>query len=183
MIKKPKSNMILWLTFLLAVVVFFALHEGLHALMATIYGEYDAFHVRPIGLEVTFRTPVDERSGIRWAFISGISNLATLLLGYVLLLFGRRVARSPGVFLKASIYYLTLISLLFDALNLSIGPFIYGGDANGIAVGLGINRYLVQIFFFLILLANRELVAHKLLPDYGVKTAHPLLRPWIRLAS
>jgi hypothetical protein len=172
-----------WLAFLLAVVVFFTVHEGLHALTAAVYGEYEAFHVRPIGLEVTFRTPVDERSGIRWAFISGTSNLATLMLGYVLLAFGRRVARSRSVFLKASIYYLTLLGLLLDALNLSIGPFIYGGDANGIAVGLGISRYLIQAIFFLILLSNRELVAQKLLPMYEVKTDHPLLRPWVQLTT
>ena len=169
-----------WLAFLLAVAVIFTVHEGLHALTATIYGEYDAFHVRPIGLEVTVRTPVDERSGMKWAVFSGTSNLVTLMLGYLLLAFGRRVARSHSVFLKASIYYLTLLGLLLDPLNLSIGPFIYGGDVNGIAVGLGISRYLVQTIFFLILLANRELVAQKLLPMYDVKTEHPLLRPWVR---
>jgi len=87
------------------------------------------------------------------------------------------------VFLKASIYYLTLLGLLLDPLNLSIGPFIYGGDVNGIAVGLDISRYLVQTIFFLILLANRELVAQKLLPMYDVKTEHPLLRPWVQLTS
>jgi len=152
-------------------------------LTATIYGEYEAFHVRPIGLEVTVRTPVDERSGMKWAVFSGTSNLVTLMLGYLLLAFGRRVARSHGVFLKASIYYLTLLGLLLDPLNLSIGPFIYGGDVNGIAVGLDISRYLVQTIFFLILLANRELVAQKLLPMYDVKTEHPLLRPWVQLTS
>ena len=169
-----------WLAFLLAVAVIFTVHEGLHALTATIYGEYEAFHVRPIGLEVTVRTPVDERSGMKWAVFSGTSNLVTLMLGYLLLASGRRVARSHSVFLKASIYYLTLLGLLLDPFNLSIGPFIYGGDVNGIAVGLGISRYLVQTIFFLILLANRELVAQKLLPMYDVKTEHPLLRPWVR---
>jgi hypothetical protein len=171
-----------WLAFLLAVVVFFTVHEGLHALTATIYGEYEAFHIRPLGLEVTAKTPVDERSGLKWAVFSGTSNLVTLVLGYLLLAFGRRVARSHSVFLKASIYYLTLLGLLLDPLNLSIGPFIYGGDANGIAAGLGISRYLVQTVFFLILLVNRELVAQKLLPTYGVRTRHPLLRPWLQLA-
>jgi len=170
-----------WLAFLLAVVIFSTLHEGAHALVAATYGEYEAFHVRPIGMEVTFKTPVAGRSGIKWAFISGVSNVATLALGYVLLALGRRVALSGSVFLKGSVYYLTVISLLLDPLNLSIGPFIYGGDANGIAVGLGVNRLLIQAIFFLLLLANRELVAQKLLPDYGVKTEHPLLRPWIRL--
>lgn len=172
-----------WLAFMLAVVIFFAVHEGAHALVATFYDEYEAFHVRPIGLEVIFRTPVDERAGIQWAFISGVSNVVTLLLGYILLMLSQRFNSLQSVFLRASIYYFTLIALLLDACNLSIGPFVYGGDANGIAIGLGISRYLIQVIFFLILLVNRELVAQKLLPSYNVKTEHPLLRPWIRLAN
>jgi hypothetical protein len=168
-----------WLAFALAAVIFLTIHEGAHALIAAIYGEYEAFHWS-IFPQVVFRTPNDERIGIQWAFISGTSNLATLSLGYSLLVLGTRVARSQSMFVKASIYYLTLIALLVDALNLSIGTFIYGGDANGIAVGLGISRYLVQIAFFLILLVNRELVAQKLFPQYAVKTEHPLLRPWIQ---
>lgn len=171
------------LAFLLAVAIFFTIHEGLHALIAEIYGEYEEFIVKPIGLEVIFRTPVIERTGIKWAFISGISNLATLFMGYLLLILSPNIARLQSVFLKASLYYLAVLSLLLDAFNLSVGPFIYGGDANGIAVGLSINRYLVQTIFFLIFLANREVVAQKLLPMYGVKTEHLLLRPWLKLAN
>ena len=169
-----------WLAFVLAIAVFAAIHEGTHMLVASIYGEYDAFHLRPIGLEVTFKTPVDERSGIQWAFISGASNLLTLSLGYLLLSLGERFAHSRVVLLKAGVYYLTILMLLADALNLSVGPFVYGGDANGIAVGLGVSRYVVQIIFFILLLVNRELLAHKHLPAYDVRTRHPLLRPWIQ---
>jgi hypothetical protein len=169
-----------WLAFVLAIVVFVAIHEGTHMLVATMYGEYDAFHLRPIGLEVKFKTPVDERSGIQWAFISGASNLLTLSLGYLLLSLGERFAHSRVVLLKAGVYYLTILMLLADALNLSVGPFVYGGDANGIAVGLGISRYVVQVVFFILLLVNRDLLAHKHLPAYNVRTRHPLLRPWIQ---
>jgi hypothetical protein len=171
-----------WMAFLVAVVIFFALHEGAHVLTSAIFAEYQAFHVRPLGLEVVFKTPVSERSGIQWAIISGASNLLTLFTGYAFLMLGGRFAGSRNMFIKGFICYLTLISLLFDPLNLSIGPFIYGGDANGIAVGLGISRYVVQAVFLVVLLANRELVAQRLLPMYGVKTQHLLLRPWIRVA-
>ena len=128
-----------WLAFMLAVLIFAAVHEGAHAMGAAISEELKAFHVRPFGLEVIFRTPTDERAGIQWALISGTSNVLTLLLGYSLLLLGQRGSRIKSTFFKASIFYLTLISLLFDAFNLSIGPFIFGGDVNGIAVGLGVS--------------------------------------------
>ena len=171
-----------WLAFVLVAVVLLTVHEGMHVLIAANYGEYEAIHWS-IFPQVIFRTAVEERTGIQWAFISGTSNLVTLALGYLLLVLGKRIARLENAFLKVAIYYLTLISLLIDPFNLSIGPFIYGGDAMGIAVGLGVSRYLVQAVFFLILLVNRELVAQKLLPMYGVQTNHPLFRPWIRFKN
>jgi len=105
------------------------------------------------------------------------------LLGYALLMLGQKCNRIQSAFLKASVFYLTLLSLLFDAFNLSVGPFIFGGDVNGIAVGFGVNRYLIQAFFFLVMLANRELVIRKLFPAYDVQPRHPLLKPWIQSAS
>mgnify|MGYP005845251121 FL=1 len=155
-------------------------HEGTHAFVAMLFGEYEAFHIRPVGFEVTYRTAIDERSGIQWAFISGASNLVTLLMGYLLLILGERLTRLPSVFLRASIFYLTMLSLLYDPFNLSVGPFIYGGDANGITVGLGINRYVIQAIFLVVLFVNRELVAQKLFPMYDVQVKHVLFRPLVR---
>ncbi len=171
-----------WLAFVLAALVLLIVHEGTHALMAMLYGEYDALHLRPIGVEVTYRTAVDERSGIQWAFISGASNLVTVLMGYLLLMFGERLARLHSVFLRAIIFFLTMLSLIWDPFNLSVGPFIYGGDANGIAVGLGINRYIIQAISLVVLLVNREIVAQKLFPMYDVQVKHILFRPLIRWA-
>ena len=172
-----------WLAFLLAVVILLAVHEGMHALMAVLYGEYEAFHLQPIGFEVQYRTPVEERDGIHWAYISGVSNLVTVLMGYLLLLSGEKLGRLRNVFLKGTFFYLTLISLLADPFNLSLGPFIYSGDANGIATGLGINRYVIQTIFLVVLLVNRELVAQKLFPMYDVQVKHVLFRPLIQWAN
>lgn len=170
-------------SFLLAFLVLFAVHEGMHALIAMLYGEYDAFHIRPIGFEVTFRTAPDERSGIQWAFISGASNIVTLLMGYLLLMLAKRLARLRSVFLRASLFYLTVLALLSDPFNLSVGPFIYGGDVNGIAVGLDINRYVIQAIFLVVLLVNRELISQKLFPIYAVQVEHILFRPLLRRSN
>lgn len=170
-----------YLTFILAIFIFVIIHEGIHAIIAMTFEEYQAFRVHPYGLEVIFKTPVAEREGIKWGFISGMSNVVTLLLGYLMFLFRLKIAGLQGSFLRALGYWLIILFLLLDALNLSIGPFIYGGDIGGIVVGFNINQYLVQIVFFVILLINRELIAQKLLPLYGIKTKHPLFRPWIRL--
>jgi hypothetical protein len=171
-----------WMAFLLAAVALTVLHEGTHVLVATLYGEHEAIRFGPFP-EVVFTTPVEDRQGVQWAYISGASNAATLLLGYGLLLGSARLARLRSRFLKGTLFYLTLLALICDPLNLSLGPFVYGGDAEGIAVGLGVSRYALQALFLLVLLANRELIVQRLLPAYDVRVEHLLFRPLVRRRS
>lgn len=170
-----------YITLILAIIIFAIIHEGTHALIAILFDEYRAFQVHPYGLEVIFKTPVVEREGIKWGFISGISNVVTLLSGYLMFTFRLKLAHLRNSFLSTLSYWLVVLFLLLDAFNLSIGPFIYGGDIGGIVVGFGINQYILQFMFFVILLLNRELIAQKLFPIYGIKTKHPFFRPWIRV--
>lgn len=168
-----------YITLILAIIIVMIIHEGLHAVIATAYGEYDEFRVKPYGLEVILKTPVEERNGIRWGFISGTSNITTVLLGYLLFAFKKRFAKHQNNFIRALAYWLIILLLIVDPLNLSIGPLIYGGDINGIVVGFGISRWVIQGIFLSVFFLNRELVAGKVLPTFGVKTKHPLFRPWI----
>lgn len=166
---------------ILALAVFAFFHEGVHALVAAVYGEYRTFVIHPYGLEVVFQTPVAARAGIEWGFISGLSNIITVCLGYLLFFFRDKIAGSASAFFRAAGCYLTVFFLLIDPLNLSVGPFLYGGDIGGITAGFGFNQYFVQAVFFSIFLLNRELMAARLLPAYGVETTHPLFRRWFSL--
>lgn len=168
-----------YLTLILAAVIFAIVHEGLHAMIANVYGEYAGFRVKPYGLEVIYKTPVEGRTGVHWGFISGASNITTVLLGYLLFAFKNRLAKHQNDFIRGMSYWLIICLLFLDPLNLSIGPLLYGGDANGIATGFGINRWVVQGIFTIVFFFNRELVAQKVIPSFGVKTSHPLFRPWI----
>jgi hypothetical protein len=94
-------------------------------------------------------------------------------------MFGNQFAQLRSVLLKASIFYLTLILLLIDPFNLSIGHFIYGCDANVIDEGIGIKRSIIQIILFIIRIVNHELVALKLLSMWHVKTNHLFLKLWV----
>lgn len=171
------------LTFLAAVAIFAVIHEGAHILVGLALDEYQAFVVHPYGFEVIVKTPVEEREGIQWAFFSGTSNLVTVLLGYLLFAMRARIARLQGIVLRAVGYWLTLLLMLADPLNLSVGPFIYGGDIRGIVVGLGVHPYLIQGLFFAIFLLNRELIARYLPSAYGVQTDHPFFKSWLRRPS
>jgi hypothetical protein len=164
-----------------ALAVFAALHESLHALAAAFYGEYQAFHVRPYGLEVVYRTPVEARRGAHWALISGLPNLVTVACGYILLALRRPLAAWRLRAGRALAYWLTLVCLIGDPLNLSLGPWLYGGDAHGVAVGLGVDVVVIQAAAFVVLLLNRELLAQRLLPAYGVAATHPLVKPLVLL--
>lgn len=168
-----------YLAVVLALIIFATIHEGMHAVLAMAYGEFEAFHVRPFGLEVTYKTPVEERHGIRWGFISGTSNIATVLLGYLLFAFKTRFEKHQNDFIRALAYWLIICLLFLDPLNLSIGSLFYGGDINGIVVGLGISRWVIQGIFFSVFFLNRELVAQKVIPSFGAKTSNPLFWPWI----
>jgi len=170
-----------YLYFVLALIMFIIIHEGTHALVAVAFDEYQTFVIHPYGMEVILKTPVVEREGIKWGFISGMSNVVTLLLGYILFLFRTKIKTVRNRIVNTLGYWMIIIFMLADALNLSIGPFIYGGDINGIVEGFGINRYVIQSIFFMIVLVNRELIAQKLLPLYGIKTKHPLFQSWLKL--
>jgi len=60
-------------------------------------------------------------------------------------------------FMSAVGYWLIVMFLLLDPLNLSVGPFLYGGDIGGIVAGFGVNQYLVQILSFAIFLITVSL--------------------------
>jgi hypothetical protein len=170
-----------FLHFLLVVLLLAVVHEGAHALTARLYGEYEALHARPFGLEVTYVTPVAERQGLQWAIIAGSGNALTILIGYALFVGRRRIASIPNLHVRGFGYWSTVLFLLVDPLNLAIGPFLYGGDAGGIAAGLEVSRIVVQAILLVILLLNRELVVQRVFPAFHIQTRHPLFRPLIPL--
>ena len=67
--------------------------------------------------------------------------------------------------------------LLSPEAVVALRQILYGGDAAGIAIGLGVNRYAVQAASLVILLLDRELLVQHVLPVYRVQTRHFLFRP------
>jgi len=153
------------------------IHEGTHALVALLFDEYQVFHLVPLGFEVVYKTPVEMRDGISWGWIAGMSNLLTLMIGYVLFLIRKQLKSSGIKWLRWIYFYSVIVFMLSDPFNLSLGPFIYGGDIGGIEVGFGIHRYVIQAVFFIVLLVNRELIIRIFLPENNVHTKHILLQP------
>jgi hypothetical protein len=166
--------------FLIAWILYVIIHEGIHVIAALPYGEFHSIIVHWYGPQVIFNTPVAEREGVMWGFISGTPNIITLALGYTLFLYRGEIKELRKDLIHI-LEYVIIIFMLADAFNLSLAPFFVGGDINGLVECFGINRYLIQFFFFAILLVSRELIAQKLLPEFGIKTKHFLFRKWINL--
>lgn len=126
-------------------------------------------------------TPVADRQGVQWAFISGAPNIVTAMLGYLLVAMRRGFAASVRRMLRDPAYWFTLLLILLDPLNLSVGPFLHGGDAKGIAVGLGVHVGVVQALGLVLFMVYRELAAQAVLPAFGVSATHPLVRLLVHL--
>src|SRR4030043_1203864 len=75
-----------YLVLITTIVLFAFVHEGIHALLAMVFNEYLSSRVHPYGLEIIYKTPVAEREGIKWGYISGMSNVSTLVFAYCLVL-------------------------------------------------------------------------------------------------
>jgi len=161
----------------LTMLIFIVVHEGTHALTATMFGEFGGFVVHSYGFEVRFNTPVPDRQGFKWAVISGSSNAITLCIGYILFANRNSLAKLQNRFARHLCYWLTTFFLILDALNLSILPEFFGGDVFGIAKGLGVNRHIIQVVFLGIFVFNRELLVARVFPAYDVKNVNPLWKP------
>ncbi len=167
----------------LNVLLYMTFHEGCHLLFLAIFGEFSGIEILwngsiPAGMRVVEKAGAEGRlSGVEAALISGMSALIGLSIGY-LLLSGRRFFASKGHFVRAMFFQLTIFELLLDPFNLSIGPFIYGGDINGISEGLGIQPAMIQVIFLAVLLINREIIARVLFSAYDESTTNILFVPW-----
>lgn len=169
-----------WIYFLLAWILYMVIHEGIHSVVALLYGEYHSIVIHWYGPQVIFVTPVVERiPDIKWFAISGISNFATLLAGYILYSLKKKINLVKFTQIRSILYYVTILFLLCDAVNLSLGRFLYGGDVYGISAGIRIAPWVIQIFFGFLLIVNRELIIN-LLQSFGVSSTSFLFRPWYR---
>jgi len=169
-----------WLYFLIVVFIYFTVHEGTHALVSLIKGEFNSVVIHWYGPEVIYNTAVDDRlPGIKWALIAGLSGIVTISTGYILYFLRTYTYNLKNMDVKRVLYYATIVFLVIDPLYYSILTIFIGGkgDIAGISVGIRIPIWTVQVFFGIILLINRELAATFILKS-GVKTNHFLFRPW-----
>ena len=143
-------------------------HEGVHIVVALLFGVYEGIKILPIGVEILIETPLTI-GGYKLAVFSGLSSIVTITIGYGLLILTPRILKINSQPLKKYLYYVTLVFLLLDPIYLSLISFFVGGDINGITLGLNIPYGLVRAVYFAIAVYNLYLVIKKLYPAYVTK--------------
>lgn len=147
-----KSNVRKWLSIMITILCYYIVHEGAHLISALFMGTYQGIKILFPGIQVVI--DADAMSNLQLAIFSVAGPLATLLLGYALVLMTSRILKSNNKILKAAFYYLTLGMLLIDPVYLSaLCGFFGGGDMNGIIL-FGIPEAAARLVFAVIGVIN-----------------------------
>jgi hypothetical protein len=146
-----------------AILTYYVVHEGAHFICAVILGVFKQINFMGVGVQIdVYREKMtDNELGI----FCLVGAVATLLVGYVLVFFARRICESKSKLKRATSYYMTISLLLLDPLYLSlICSFVGGGDMNGIK--LMCPEAMVRVIFGIIFVTNGLVFRKKVLPNY-----------------
>lgn len=126
-----KRNARRWFALIIAVILYFTIHEGAHVIYALMIGEFKAIHFLGLGIQVdVYREAMTD---FQLGMFCLVGNVATLVGGYIMCLVKNKIVKNKSLLFRAICYYLTLILLLMDSAYLMIlYHFVGGGDMNGI---------------------------------------------------
>lgn len=152
-----------YLGILAALGAYYLVHEGAHLLYALVTGVFKQIHFMGLGVQIDICA--QDMTDMQLAIFCLTGPLATLLAGYLLTLFTKKICRWKNALLRAAAYYVTIAFLLTDPLYLSVlCGFFGGGDMNGIA--LLCPEWAARCLFGALLFANGLVFRKQILPAY-----------------
>ena len=78
-----EKSMKKWLGVFLAIISYYIVHEGIHLLLALMFGVFEK--VRFVGIwGIQIVTTEGSLNGVNLALFSGLSSMVTVLIGYIL---------------------------------------------------------------------------------------------------
>lgn len=161
---KENAKLRKWCALLTAVIVYFIVHEGCHALVATCFGALE--RVRLLGLGVQVVVKQELLSDWQLGVFSIIGSIGTLLAAYLLLTLTKNIVQTNSKLIKAIGYYTTFTLLLVDPIYMTfLYKFVGGGDMNGIKL-LWLPELGWQIIYGIIAIINVLLIARYVYPAY-----------------
>ena len=116
---------------LAAVIIYYIIHEGSHLLTALYYGVFKGINFMGLGMQIDVYAERLTDTQLGMFCLAGPA--ATLLFGWVLILFAKRICTSKSKLFKAVMWYVSLAILIIDPLYMSVLCSLFGGgDMNGI---------------------------------------------------
>ncbi|MGN0214488.1 MAG: hypothetical protein ACI4AH_06745 [Muribaculaceae bacterium] len=147
----------------LAIIIYFLVHEGAHALVALHYGVLKRVNFMLLGIQVDVFH--EQMTSMQMGLFCLVGAVVTFVIGWMLVLWRERICGAKSAFLRALTWYVTLVLLVLDPLYLSVlYRFVGGGDMNGIA--LIIPKVWASIGFALLLVVNIATIARWVYPSY-----------------
>ena len=146
-----------------AVIAYYIIHEGAHLIAALYYGVFKGINFMGLGIQIDAYTERMTDSQLGLFCLAG--PVATLLFGWVLILFTKRICNFKSKLFKTIMWYVSLAILIIDPLYMSVlCGFFGGGDMNGIK--LLFPEIAVRIISVVIGVVHVIAIWKYLLPSY-----------------
>lgn len=162
--ERAKSNLRKWHGLIVAILLYYIVHEGSHVIVALIYGVFEKMKILGLGVQVVINREL--LTDLQTAIFCIIGSISTLFVAYLLVLFTGKIAQSKNKIFKAICFYLTIALLIIDPLYLAfMHKFVGGGDMNGILL-FGVPEIAIQAVFGVVAIINAYIIAKKIYPSY-----------------
>ena len=118
-----------------AVALYYTIHEGAHLLVALAQGVFKQINI--IGLGMQIDVYAEQMSPQQMAVFCLAGPLATLAVGWAMVLFVKQICAIRSAVVKACAWYTSITMLMLDELYLGVFyRWVGGGDMNGIKLML-----------------------------------------------
>lgn len=152
-----------YLGILVAVLVYYVIHEGAHLLAALYYGVFK--HINFMGVGVQIDVYHTRMSDMQMGIFCLVGALATFIAGYLFVFSTKTICRQSSAVVRTLGWYTTLTMLMLDPLYLTIFcNFVGGGDMNGIS--LLMPKVYATIMFAVMGLVNLYVIIKYVYPSY-----------------
>lgn len=147
----------------IAIVMYYVIHEGAHLIYALCLGVFKQINFIQMGVQIeTYR---ERMSDMQTGIFCLVGALSALSAGWGLTALAGRIVKCRSLFFRSAAFYTTLVFLLNDPFYLSVFyPYVGGGDMNGIK--LIIPETYARVGFALLFAVNLILVVKRVYPVY-----------------
>ncbi len=161
---KVLTNLRRWVSLIIAVLIYYIIHEGSHLIFALRFGAFEKINFLGLGVQIAINDTL--LSNLQLAIFCVVGSIATLIFAYILVALTNRIVNVKNKYFKAIGYYTTLSMLLIDPIYLSfLYRFFGGGDMNGIKL-FGIPEIVLQVIYGIIGIINLIVFIKYVYPKY-----------------